>query len=102
MNSAITPTIFESFNARNLDPEKVAETFVPSKQYDSLIKRRHTLIVGPRGSGKTTLLKMLQEPALEAWQHDSAEHYRSKIDFTGVFIPTDISWGEQLQLLGSE
>jgi hypothetical protein len=102
MNGAVAPSIFESFNARNLDPEKVAETFVPSKQYEDLIKRRHTLIVGPRGSGKTTLLKMLQEPALEAWKHDGAEYYRSKIDFTGVFIPTDISWGEQLRLLGAE
>jgi hypothetical protein len=96
-----TPTIFESFNARALEPAQVARTFVPSRHFEDLIKRRHTLVVGPRGSGKTTLLKMLQQPALEAWQHPSAEDYRSRIDFTGVFIPTDISWAVQLGSLGN-
>ena len=100
MTAAQSPTIFESFNARSLEPEQVAKTFVPSRHFDDLIKRRHTLIVGPRGSGKTTLLKMLQQPAIEAWQHPSSQEYRNRIDFTGVFIPTDISWAVQLGSLG--
>jgi len=101
VSTAQTPTIFESFNARALEPAQVARTFVPSKQFDDLVKRRHTLVVGPRGSGKTTLLKMLQQPALEAWQHHGAEHYRTEVDFTGVFVPTDISWAVQLGSLGA-
>lgn len=101
MDSVSAPSIFESFNARSLDPAQVAQTFVPSRQFDDLIKRRHTLIVGPRGSGKTTLLKMLQQPALEAWNHPSAESYRERIGFTGVFIPTDIAWSVQLGSLGA-
>src|SRR5580658_5887809 len=68
-----SPSIFESFNARSLDPTQVAETFVPSLMFRKLAKRRHTIIVGPRGSGKTTLLKMLQQSALEAWTHPEAE-----------------------------
>lgn len=100
MSSSSAPTIFESFNARTLEPAQVASTFVPSRQFDDLAKRRHTLIVGPRGSGKTTLLKMLQPTALRAWKHEGADQYRTKIDFTGVFVPTDISWSVQLGSLG--
>lgn len=97
---AQTPTVFESFNARALKPSQVARTFVPSQQYDRLAKRNHTIIVGPRGSGKTTLLKMLQQPALESWDHHRADHYRNCIDYTGVFIATDLSWGKQIESLG--
>jgi hypothetical protein len=43
---------------------------------------------------------MLQPPALEAWIGPSAEQYRSRIDFTGVFIPADKSWSEQINALG--
>lgn len=96
-----SPTIFESFNARSLDPAQVAATFVPSMIYKKLVKRRHTIIVGPRGSGKTTLLKMLQQTALEFWAHPDAAEYRSRIDFTAVFVPTDLIWSEQLKSLGS-
>jgi energy-coupling factor transporter ATP-binding protein EcfA2 len=95
-----TPTVFESFNARALEPEQVARTFVPSVHYERLSKRRHSLIVGPRGSGKTTLLKMLQGQALETWNHPLATTYRGAIDFTGIFIPTDVSWNAQLLSLG--
>jgi energy-coupling factor transporter ATP-binding protein EcfA2 len=94
------PTIFESFNARALKPSQVAETFVPSKHYDQLVNRNNTIVVGPRGSGKTTLLKMLQQQALEAWEHGEADMFRSRIDYTGVFIATDLSWGAQIQALG--
>jgi hypothetical protein len=94
------PTIFESFNARSLKPAQVARTFVPSLQYQRLTQRRHSVLVGPRGSGKTTLLKMLQPQALEVWSHAQAPSFRSSIDFTGVFIPTDLTWREQIQALG--
>lgn len=95
------PSIFESFNARALTPAQVAETFVPSDQFRKLAKRRHTIVLGPRGSGKTTLLKMLQPAALELWHHTDADEVRAALDFTGVFIATDIAWGEQLQSLGA-
>ena len=94
-------TVFEAFNARSLEPYEVASTFVPSFQYELLAKRGHSLVVGPRGSGKTTLLKMLQQSALEAWKGERAQEFRQKIDFTGVFIPTDISWSQKIQCIGA-
>lgn len=94
------PSVFESFNARNLDPTQVAQRFIPPRQFDELILRNHSIVVGPRGSGKTTLLKMLQLPALASWKHQDADRFRMNIDFTGVFVAADISWGAQLTALG--
>lgn len=94
-----SPSIFEAFNARFLTEEEVADRFVPSAGYQKLISRNHSLTIGPRGSGKTSLLKMLQVRALNSWTHQSAETYRSKVDFVGIFIPTDIQWFEYLQKL---
>src|ERR1700722_5718334 len=98
--TAQLPTIFESFNARALTPDQVAATFVPSRQFQDLCKRCHTIVLGPRGSGKTTLLKMLEPAALEAWRHPFADEIASRIDFTGIFVATDISWSQQLSALG--
>jgi len=97
---SITPSIYESFNARALQPEQVAKTFIPSKNFEKLAERSHSLVVGPRGSGKTTLLKMIQVRALESWQHEQSQLYRKKIDFTGVYIPADRAWGIQLDSIG--
>lgn len=98
--STHAPSIFESINARALKPWQVARTFVASHQFTRLAKRNHAIIIGPRGSGKTTLLKMLQQPALEAWDDERADKFRSSIDYTGVFIATDLSWGAQVKALG--
>jgi energy-coupling factor transporter ATP-binding protein EcfA2 len=95
------PSVFESFNARSLDPQQVARGFVPPAAFLRLVRRGHSIIVGPRGSGKTTLLKMLQLTALETWTHPQAESIRSSVDFTGVFVPTDVMWAEQLAALGN-
>lgn len=91
---------FESFNARFLSPHDVARRFVPSDNFEKLAKASHSLIVGPRGSGKTTMLKMLLGEALEAWQHKDADSYRAQINFTGVFVPTDVNWSKQIESLG--
>jgi energy-coupling factor transporter ATP-binding protein EcfA2 len=91
---------YDAFNARSLRPQEVAESFVPSAAFFKLAKRRHSVVIGPRGTGKTTLLKMLQQPAMEHWSHDMATAVRASIDYTGVFIPTDITWRTQLASLG--
>lgn len=93
---------YDSFNARALTPKQVAIGFVPPEAFRKLCKRRHSVVAGPRGSGKTTLLKMLQVSALRAWQHPDAEGIRSQIDFTGIFIPTDRTWSEQLCAVGAD
>ncbi len=98
----ITQSPFDSFNARPLSPQAVARHFIPSHHFDTLSRKTHTIIVGPRGSGKTSLLKMLQTEAIESWDHERSQDYRSKIDFTGVFIPTDVNWNEQLKNIGVE
>ena len=79
----------------------MAQRFIPPRP----VRRahpahNHSIVVGPRGSGKTTLLKMLQLPALASWKHPDADGFRAKIDFTGVFVAADISWGAQLTALG--
>jgi len=94
-------SVFESFNAKNLNAEQVARTFVASVPFHELSGRRNSIVVGPRGSGKTTLLKMLGLEALSFWSGEVAEQYRSRIDFTGVFIPTDRVWKEQIESLSS-
>lgn len=97
----LAPSLFDAFNARQMQPHDVAKTFVPPAHYETLAKNRHTILVGPRGSGKTTLLKMLQQPALEAWEHPLASRYRKSINYTGVFVPFDQSWNAQMRSLGS-
>ena len=86
----------ESYNARHLRLRDIASTFVSSQFFEILSAPRHSLILGPRGSGKTTLLKMLLQPALEYWDAPDAANFRSRIDFTGIFVPTDITWVNQL------
>lgn len=94
------PQLFDTFNARFLDLRAITESFVPSVHFDELIASSHSLLVGPRGSGKTTLLKMLQPAAFAMWKHGQAARYRSMLNFAGVFIPADVSWGAQLNALG--
>lgn len=94
-----TANAFDSFNARAASPAQVARTFIPPKHYQVLARRAHTLVVGPRGSGKTTLLKMLTPEALQCWRGEDAERARKTVDFTGVFVPTDIMWSKQLEAM---
>ncbi len=99
-NDVKRPTPFDSFNARNISPKQVAETFIPPEQYYELSRRSHNLLVGPRGSGKTTLMKMLHPSALDNWIHSKAQSVRDSIDYTGIFVPSDVMWGAQVGSLG--
>src|SRR2546421_8453034 len=87
-----TPFLYSSFNARQLTPEEVAETFVAPPQYEQLCKTEHTLLLGPRGSGKTTLLKMLTAPALRAWGKKGEVEVR-QLPFKAIYIPADVLKG---------
>lgn len=103
MNASLPSIAFhEAFNARTLRPEEVARRFVPSESFRTLLRKSHSIVVGPRGSGKTTLLKMLQQPALEAWDHPDAAAYRALVDYTGIFVATDINWKTQIESLGPQ
>lgn len=90
----MTADFFNSpYNARHLEPSEVAERFIWSDNFEKLIQKNHSVILGARGCGKTTLMKMLTIPALYAWKNDKrSEVIRKNIPFYGVYISTDIYW----------
>lgn len=88
---------YDTFNARNLDPDQVAQTFVPSRDYYALWESDHTVVLGPRGSGKTTLFKMLTIPAIYTWQDSFAKSLRAERPFTAIYVPADMHWHHQLR-----
>ena len=92
--------LYDSFNARYLSFEEIANTFIPNGQYDELIKNSHSLLMGPRGSGKTTLLKMLTPACQYYWMKKQSKSIN--IPFIGVYVPTDIQWKRQIEQFQKE
>jgi energy-coupling factor transporter ATP-binding protein EcfA2 len=76
--------------------EEIAKSFIVSGNFKNMIKSEHTILTGPRGCGKTTLLKMLHPKALNSWNTLEAEEIKQNIDFTGIYIPSDMQWKSQL------
>lgn len=95
-DNSILAHMFSAYNAKQLAPEEVASTFVPPKQFWTLLQPNNSLLIGPRGSGKTTLLKMLQPSALLNWKHPRTRETHSLTSFHGVFVPTDLNWKEEI------
>ncbi|AFJ86307.1 hypothetical protein MYA_1946 [Burkholderia sp. KJ006] len=93
---------FSSFNARHLDAEQVAGSFVPNKKFIQLLAVQNSLLVGARGSGKTHMLKMLQPKAMNAWSHPEADAIRRKIAYWGVFVPADEAWQQQVECAAAD
>ncbi|MDB2330946.1 hypothetical protein N9V74_04460 [Alteromonas sp.] len=89
----------KSFNAKSTSKLSLCDSFIPNSHFDRLISTNHTVMVGPRGSGKTTLLRMCEAEALNIWKSEQSSNYRSKIEFSGVFIPTDRFWKAQFDRL---
>ena len=85
----------DSFNARYLDFDQIAKTFIHNDQYYDLSKKNHSLLMGPRGSGKTTLLKMLTTPGHHYLRENIAD--LQELPFTAVYIPSDIQWKKQME-----
>ncbi|EOK6316005.1 hypothetical protein ACM8C1_003947 [Vibrio parahaemolyticus] len=94
MNNYI-PSINESINAKNTSIKDLCSGFIVNEYYERLASSSNTILVGPRGSGKTTLMRMLEVRSLESWDTEEAELFRSKVSFSGVFIPTDRLWKKQ-------
>lgn len=92
----VSPSLFEGINARYYRATEITQSFVPNQQFDNLVVRHHSLIVGPRGSGKTTLLRMLHPECLSVWKDPEAGKYRKTIDFSGIYLATDRVWREQV------
>lgn len=92
-----TSSVFYShLNARDLAPDEVARGFVANADFQQLWQCDNALLMGPRGCGKTTLLKMLTPKALHAWQTEEGKAISAAIRYTGIYIPTDIHWKQQL------
>jgi hypothetical protein len=90
-----------AFNAKAMPYAEVARTFVPPVgKFDELAGHWNAVLVGPRGSGKTTLLKMLSIEGLSAWQGPTAIAYRDSINYSGIYVPSDIAWSEMVNALG--
>lgn len=100
MSNNSTPFI-TAYNAKVMTFEQVARSFVWSDKYDELAGLGNCVLVGPRGSGKTTLLKMLSLPGLRAWNGQQGDQYRQAISYTGIYVPSDIAWGEMVNALGN-
>ena len=96
-----TASIYGAFNARWLEPEDVARSFVPTIPFKSLVRLQNSLLMGPRGCGKTTLLKMLTRRAQRVWQVERASRepqwadYR-RPDFEAIYIPSDVRWSVRI------
>ena len=94
--------IFESFNARYLSYEDIAKSFIPNHQYTQLCSNNHTLLLGPRGSGKTTLLKVLTPSCQNYLKKQDKKDTFVELDFYAIYVPTDIQWKKQIDLLANE
>src|SRR5437879_6869547 len=102
-----TASIYGAFNARWLDPEDVARSFVPTLPFKNLVRLQNSLLMGPRGCGKTTLLKMLTRRAQRVWQTERVPRepqwadYRGP-DFEAIYIPSDVRWSAELDSVARE
>ncbi|UUX49679.1 hypothetical protein NUH88_20055 [Nisaea acidiphila] len=98
MSISYTHSIFETHNARHIEPSEVAKTFVPpDSTYSNISSNNNHIVIGPRGSGKTTLFKMLTIPALVNWRDFNKFDIYPKVDFIGIFVPADRSWQAQIR-----
>lgn len=97
-----TEDFYLTYNARHLEPQEVAKTFIWSESFDKLIQKNHSVILGARGCGKTTLMKMLTLPALHAWKDSRAQNIKNEISFYSVYVSTDIYWDVKNQTSSSQ
>jgi hypothetical protein len=93
-------SFLSAFNAKAMSYEQVADSFVSSPKFAQLAGQWNALLVGPRGSGKTTLLRMLSLEGLRSWSGPEADAYRANLNYTGIYVPSDIAWGEMINSLG--
>jgi hypothetical protein len=102
-----TPSIFAAFNARWLEPEDVARSFIPTQPFKSLVRFQNSLLMGPRGCGKTTLLKMLTRRAQRVWRQERLPREPQWADYPGpdfeaIYIPSDVRWSSELGSVSEE
>lgn len=93
--------IYNTFNAKYLSYQDVAESFVSNDEFFQLTRNNSILLMGSRGCGKTTLLKMLTPAGLNYWSGKEAEEVKRTLNFTAIYIPSDIQWKNQFNYLNN-
>ncbi|QYJ99810.1 ORC-CDC6 family AAA ATPase [Shewanella psychrotolerans] len=84
--------IFEHSNARYFTSDQLAEEFVWTPAFESLISNKNHIILGSRGSGKTALIKMLSHECLTKLNDDKAKQIINERSFIATYIPLKVEW----------
>ncbi|HEJ7992207.1 TPA: hypothetical protein SMI27_002882 [Serratia liquefaciens] len=84
--------IFEHSNARYFTSNQLAEEFVWTPAFESLISNKNHIILGSRGSGKTALIKMLSHECLTKLNDDKARKIIDQRSFIATYIPLKVEW----------
>ncbi len=93
--------LYDTFNAKYLSFQDVSESFVSNEEFYKLTSNNSILLMGSRGCGKTTLLKMLTPAGLNFWTGEEAKKVKSILNFTGIYVPSDIQWKNQFEYLNT-
>jgi len=83
---------FENDNAKYLNPEEIARTFVPLEVYWTLFSEKNHVVLGTRGSGKTAIGRMLSHDHLRFLDHPAARQIVSEKRFIGCYAPARLNW----------
>ncbi|CVF11413.1 ORC-CDC6 family AAA ATPase [Serratia marcescens] len=84
--------IFEHSNARYFTSNQLAEEFVWTPAFESLISNKNHIILGSRGSGKTALIKMLSHECLTKLNDEKAKKIIDERSFIATYIPLKVEW----------
>lgn len=84
--------IFEHSNARYFTSDQLAEEFVWTPAFESLISNKNHIILGSRGSGKTALIKMLSHECLTKLNDEKARKVIDQRSFIATYIPLKVEW----------
>jgi hypothetical protein len=84
--------LFEIENARNLTPDQLVRTFVPTKAFWRLLSAKNHIVLGARGSGKTALAKMLSHDHLSRLKEPRAQKAIKSKAFIGIYVSTSLEW----------
>ncbi|WP_312559155.1 ORC-CDC6 family AAA ATPase [Atlantibacter hermannii] len=84
--------IFEHSNARYFTSNQLAEEFVWTPAFESLISNKNHIILGSRGSGKTALIKMLSHECLTKLNDERARKIINERSFIATYIPLKVEW----------
>lgn len=84
--------VFEHSNARYFTSDQLAEEFVWTSSFESLITNKNQVVLGSRGTGKTALIKMLSHECLSKLKDDRAKRIIEEGSFIATYIPLKVEW----------